>query len=192
MAKLYFKYGSMGCGKSLELIRAAYNYIERNQNILLLSSSLDDRYEKSVIKSRTGLHMPCKMINSDTNIIDIFSQQNKIKRIHCVLVDEVQFFNKEQIYQLSEIVDKFNTPVIAYGLRNDFKLEPFEGSMYLLTIADSISEIKSVCHCGKKATTNARIINGKIVKIGEQIQIGGNESYVSLCRKHFKEGKLES
>jgi len=190
MAKLYFKYGTMGSGKSLELIRSSYNYIEKNQNVLLLSSCLDDRHGKDKIASRTGVEMPCISLQRNSDIVTIFKNQNKNKKIDCVFVDESQFLTKEQVKQLTEIVDRYNTPVIAYGLRTDFRLEVFEGSKYLLSISDEIQEIKSVCHCGHKATINARIVDGKITTKGEQVQIGGNESYISLCRKHFKEGKI--
>lgn len=192
MAKLYFKYGTMGSGKSLEILRVAYNYIERGQNILLLTSSLDNRDGiNKKIKSRSGIEMDAISIDYDTNIIDIFIKSNLFNDINCVLVDESQFLKKIQVKQLSDIVDIYNIPVMCYGLKSDYRIEPFEGSSYLLSMADVIEEIKSICWCGKKATINTRILNGKIVKDGDQIQIGGNESYTSLCRKHFKECKLK-
>ena len=180
----------MGSGKSLEMIRVAYNYIERGQKILLLSSSLDNRYGENIVKSRTGIEMPCKSISDNTDITSIFINENIIKSVNCVLVDEAQFLKKQHIKQLSEIVDKYDTPVMCYGLRTDSKLCLFEGSMYLMAIADEISEIVSICTCGKKSIVNARIKNGKITTSGDQIEIGGNESYISLCRKCFKTGKL--
>lgn len=188
MAKLYFKYGTMGCGKSLEIIRCAYNYIEKGKSVLLLTSSLDNRYGSNTkIISRIGLEMDAIPIYDESDIIQIFNDESNID---CVFVDEVQFMNPKHIDQLSKIVDYYNVPVICYGLISDYQNNPFKGSSYLTAIADKIDEIKSICWCGKKATTNARILDGEIVRNGEQILIGGNNSYVSLCRKHFKEGKL--
>lgn len=190
MAKLYFKYGTMGSGKSLEILRVAYNYIERGQNILLLTSALDNRDGiNKKIKSRTGIEMDAISLFDDTNILEIFLKNNLINKINCVLVDESQFLKKYQVEQLSDIVDVYNIPVMCYGLKSDYRIQPFEGSSYLMSMADTIEEIKSVCWCGKKATINTRLLNGEIIKEGEQIQIGGNESYISLCRKHFKECK---
>lgn len=191
MAKLYFKYGTMGSGKSLELLRVAYNYIERKQNVLLLTSALDNRDNiNDKIKSRLGSEMSALSINDNTNILNIFLKENLKNKINCVLVDESQFLKKYHIKQLSDIVDIYDISVVCYGLKSDYKLQSFEGSSYLMTIADNIEEIKSICWCGKKSTVNARIKDNKIIKEGEQIQIGGNESYISLCRKHYKENKL--
>lgn len=189
MAKLYFKYGTMGSGKTLEILRAAYNYIERGQDVLLLTSALDYRFGSNTkIKSRVGLEMDATPIYDDTNIVDIFRES--LKNIKCVFVDESQFLKKNHIDNLLDIVDFYHCPVICYGLKSDYKNEPFEGSSYLMAVADVIEEIKSVCWCGKKATVNARIIDNKIVKGGNQILIGGNESYIALCRKHFKDNKI--
>lgn len=192
MAKLYFRYSAMNAGKSLHLISTAYNYEERGQNVLILTSSLDNRDGTNIVKSRVGIERKAISINNDSNIINIFEKQNNIKNINCVLIDESQFLNEKHILQLTDIVDEYKTPVICYGLRSDFKLKPFEGSIYLMALADSIEELKTICWCGKKATINARIVNGKITTSGNQIQIGGNESYISLCRKHFKERKLKA
>jgi len=186
MASLYFRYSSMNSGKSLDLLKVAFNYEEREQKILLLTSSLDDRYGTNKVKSRIGIERDAYGVSKEENILELFNY----KEYDCVLVDEVQFFSKEQIFQLSDIVDTYNIPVICYGLRSDFKQEPFEGSKYLMTIADKIEELKTICFCGKKATVNARVVDNKIVYDGEQVKIGGNESYVSVCRKHFKEGKF--
>jgi len=191
MAKLYFRYGAMNSGKSIDILKVAHNYEERGQKILLLTSALDDRYGVGKIKSRIGIEKDAIIINTDTNILDIIIKQLKTEDIKCVLVDEVQFFNKKQIFQLSDIVDYYNIPVICYGLRSDFMLDPFEGSKYLMTIADSIEEIKTICHCGKKASINTKVINDKVVTEGKQVEIGGNELYVSLCRKCYKEGKIK-
>lgn len=190
MAKLYFRYSAMNAGKSLNLISTAYNYEERGQDVLILTSNLDDRYGKNKVKSRVGVEREAISIKPETDVSSIFINEQLKKNISCVLVDEVQFFNKQQIKQLTEIVDKYDTPVITYGLRSDFRLEPFEGSTYLMAIADEIEELKTICWCGKKATINARVVDGKITTKGEQVQIGGNESYISLCRKHFKSGEI--
>lgn len=186
MAKLYFRYGAMGSGKSIDLLKVAYNYEERGQKVLILTSGIDDRYGVGKVKSRIGIEKEAIIIKEDTNIFNLV-----IDKVDCVLVDEVQFLTKDQIYQLSDIVDYLNIPVITYGLKSDFMLEPFLASKYLMVLADVIEEIPTVCWCGKRANVNARIVNGKIVKEGEQIQVGGNESYISLCRKHYKEGKIK-
>lgn len=189
MAKLFFRYSAMNAGKSLDLLKTCFNYEEREQNVLLLTSALDNRYGTNIIKSRIGIEREAISISDETNIIDVFkSQKNKID---CVLCDEVQFFKKHHIHELSDIVDTYNIPVICYGLRSDASLEAFEGSLYLMLICDEIEELKTICHCGKKATVNARICNNKIVTGGEQIQIGGNESYISLCRNCFKKGIIK-
>lgn len=190
MAKLYFRYSAMNAGKSLDLLKTAYNYEERGQKVLIFTSALDNRYGTNKIKSRVGLEKDAISIAEDTNILDTFVEKIREEKIHCVLCDEVQFYKKHHIKELTEIVDRYNTPVICYGLRSDFRLEPFEGSIYLMAVADIIEELKTVCWCGKKATINARIVDGKITTKGEQVQIGGNESYISICRKHFKEGKI--
>lgn len=189
MAKLYFRYGAMNSGKSIDIIKVDFNYKERGHNTLILNSSLDNRYGINKVASRIGVEVNAICVNVDTNILELFIKENNKKKINCVLVDEAQFFKKQQIYQLSNIVDDFNVPVICYGLRSDFQLKAFEGSETLFAICDVLEEIKTICWCGHKAIINARVIDGKIVKEGEQIQIGGNESYTSLCRKHYKEGK---
>jgi thymidine kinase len=185
MANLYFRYSSMNSGKSLDLLKVAFNYEERQQKVVILTSMLDTRDGINKISSRIGIERDAYGVKKYENILDLYDYSE----YDCVLVDEVQFFTKKQIYQLADIVDTYNIPVICYGLRSDFKLEPFEGSMYLMTIADKIEELKTICFCGRKATVNARIVDKKIVYDGSQVQIGGNESYVSVCRKHFKEGK---
>lgn len=186
MAKLFFRYSSMGAGKSLDLIRCNYNYLENNKKTLCFTSGKDDRYGIGKITSRTGLSVDAIPVYDDTNIFDIVK---KNKEISCVFADEVQFFSKQQIFQLSDIVDILNIPVICYGLRTDFKLEVFDGSKYIMGIADKIEELKTLCWCGKKAIINARIYNNKIVEDGEQIFIG-DVNYKPLCRKHFKEKKI--
>lgn len=191
MAKLFFRYSSMGAGKSLDLLKVSYNYEENNENILIFTSALDDRYGQGIVKSRVGLSKDAIPVDEKLNIYQyVESLKYDVKAI---LVDEAQFLNKEHIFQLSDIVDLLNIPVICYGIRSDFRLEPFEGSKYLMTIADSIEEIKTICsECkDKKAIVNARFENGKIVDKGDQVKVGGNETYRPLCRICFKKLKEE-
>jgi thymidine kinase len=190
MAKLYFYYSAMNAGKSTVLLQSSYNYQERGMDTLLFTPQIDVRQGKETISSRIGLHADAISFNTDFNLFDyVKMQKEKNPKLQCVLVDEAQFLNKKQILQLTDIVDNLNLPVLTYGLRSDFQGEAFEGSKYLLILADNLIEIKTICHCGRKATMNARIdATGKIIREGEQIQIGGNESYVAMCRKHFKGG----
>lgn len=185
----------MGSGKSIDLLKTSYNYKERGKKTLILTSSLDTRYGNCIVKSRIGIEEKAIGVSNDDSILEIFKlncieKKDNSPNIDCVLVDEVQFFNEKQIIELSDIVDIYNIPVIAYGLKSDFKQELFPGSKKLLCICDIIEIIPSICWCGKKATVNARIVNDKIVYSGDQILIGGNEQYMSLCRKHWKEGKI--
>jgi len=190
VAKLYFRYGAMGASKTANALMVEYNYIERNQIALLFKPSVDNRSGANIVKSRIGISKPARLIFDDTDIFKVVkSEVAKNIKINCIIIDEVQFLNKENIFQLSEIVDKLKIPVIAFGLRTDFRGELFEGSKWLFALADSIEEIKTVCFCGKKAIMNARIVEGKVIKTGEQIKIGGNEAYIALCRKHWKEGE---
>ncbi|MFT6836401.1 MAG: thymidine kinase [Francisellaceae bacterium] len=186
MAKLYFYYSTMNAGKSTALLQSAYNYEERGMSTLLFAPKLDDRYEQGKITSRIGLSSDALLYEKETNLEDLVKEQIDEKQIHCVFVDEAQFLTKKQVYQLSNIVDKYNIPVLAYGLRNDFQSEPFEGSKYLLTWSDELIEIKTICHCGRKANHVYRTHNEEVVTSGNQIQIGGNDQYVSVCRKHYK------
>jgi thymidine kinase len=185
MAKLYFRYSAMGAGKSLDLLKVAFNYKEKNKKYIILTSSLDNRFGDGVVASRIGIKAAAVTIDTKTNISYLIS---KYKNIDCVLIDEAQFLTKEQVNSLTYVVDEMNIPVICYGLRIDYRGEPFEGSCQLMALADTIEEIKTICHCGKKATMNMRIVDGKAVYDGEQVVIGGNESYVSVCRKHYHEG----
>lgn len=189
MAKLFFRYSTMNAGKSIDLLRCNHNYIENNKKTLCFTSAKDDRYGKGKITSRIGISIDAILIYDNTNIYDVVKKEEDIS---CVFVDEVQFLKKEHIFQLSNIVDELNIPVICYGLRSDYMLEAFEGSKYLMTISDQIEEIKTICfECkNKKAIINARIIDGKIITEGDQVIIGGNESYVPLCRKCFKRLKI--
>lgn len=191
MAQLFFKYSTMNAGKSIELIKVAYNYEERGKRVLCLTPAVDTRSEKGVISSRIGLERQAVPLEKDTNVLSIFLRENAKHEIACVLVDEGQFLTKQQVEQLVEIVDSCDVPVMVYGLKNDFKNELFEGSYYLLVYADKIEEIKAICWCGRKATMIARIVDGKFVKEGEQIMPGGNEMYISLCRKHYNDGRIK-
>ncbi len=190
MAQLYYRYSTMNAGKSIELIKVAYNYEERGKRVLVLTPSVDDRFGIGVIASRIGVTREAVAINEDTNILELFMKENKKSLIDCVLVDECQFLKKHHVQELVEIVDSCDVPVLAYGLKNDFKNELFEGSYYMLVYADKIEEIKTICWCGRKATMVARIVEGKFVKTGEQIVVGGNDMYISLCRKHYNDGRL--
>lgn len=187
MAKLYFYYSAMNAGKSTLLLQSSYNYQERGMDTLLLTPAIDDRYEKNKITSRIGL--TANAISFD-EVFDIFSFTKneclKNPNIKCILIDEAQFLTKEQVKQLTYITDTLAIPVLAYGIRSDFLGEPFIGSLYLLVWADNLIEVKTICHCGKKAIMNARVNDaGQVIKAGQQIQIGGNERYVAMCRKHF-------
>ena len=190
MALLYYRYSTMNAGKSIELIKVAYNYEERGQRVMTLLPAIDDRYGVGVITSRIGIQREAMLVKDDTNILELFLAEKEKGEIDCVLIDECQFLRKHHVEELIEIVDTFNVPVMAYGLKNDFRNQLFEGSYYMLIYADKIEEIKTICWCGRKATMVARVVDGKIVKQGEQIVIGGNDMYVSLCRKHYNDGRL--
>lgn len=187
MAKLFFYYSAMNAGKSTVLLQSAYNYQERGMDTLLFTPAHDKRHGEGKITSRIGLQADAVRFDRE---FDLYQHTQSIlttnSKLRCVLLDEAQFLTKLQVMQLARIVDQLDLPVLAYGLRSDFLGEPFEGSMYLLVWADNLIEIKTICHCGKKATMNARLdASGRVLTAGEQTMIGGNESYVSLCRKHF-------
>jgi len=188
MAKLYFYYASMNAGKSTTLLQADFNYRERGMATMLWTAQIDDRDRSGWINSRIGLAEPSRVYGRGT---DLFAQVNaRVLEgpLACVLVDEAQFLTPEQVWQLARVADELNVPVLCYGLRTDFQGELFPGSAILLGIADTLVELKAVCHCGRKATMNLRIDDqGNAVVEGEQIGIGGNESYVALCRRHFSE-----
>tara|TARA_E500000331_G_scaffold49992_1_gene43047 strand:+ start:156 stop:734 length:579 start_codon:yes stop_codon:yes gene_type:complete len=191
MAKLYFNYSSMNAGKSTMLLQANHNYQERGMSTIIYTSSVDDRYGKKEIVSRIGLKAESNIFSSDTNIYEEVISFNKDKRVDCVLIDEAQFLSKDQVAQLGQIVDNLDIPVLTFGIRTDFKGNLFEGSEYLLAWADNLKEIKTVCHCGRKATMVLRLDeNGNVLETGDQIEIGGNEKYVSICRKHFYEKNI--
>lgn len=188
MAKLIFRYGAMGASKTANALMVAYNYKERGQKAIIFKPEIDDRDKGGVVKSRCGIESKVVLIKVSDNIVDLLLKHKE--KIDCVIIDESQFLNKKQIEQLIEITDNHNIPTICYGLRTDFKGELFEGSKWLMCWADTIEEIKTICWCGKKATFNARLEDGKIIKHGEKIKIGGNESYIALCRKHWKKEEL--
>ena len=182
MAKLYFRYGAMGSSKTANAIMVRHNYLERGQRVLMLKPRLDNRDGETMIASRSGLRCECHFIED----LDRFN----VRDYDCLIVDEAQFLTRAQVERLVRVVDVDNVPVIAYGLRCDFRNELFEGSQWLLAWADTIEEVKTICWCGKKAVCNARVVDGKVTREGEQIVLGGSESYVSLCRRHWTQGKL--
>jgi thymidine kinase len=180
----------MNAGKTLELIKVAHNYEERGKRPLILTPRVDNRYGEDKVVSKAGLEREAIPFEAENNILDLFMAENNVRPVDCVLVDEGQFMQKHHVIELTEIVDGFDVPVMVYGLKNDFKNELFEGSQYLLLYADKIEEIKTICWCGRKATMVARVIDGQFVRKGEQVLVGGNEMYVSLCRKHYKDGMI--
>jgi thymidine kinase len=188
MAKLYFYYSSMNAGKSTSLLQSSYNYKERGLNTLVMAPELDNRYGVGKVTSRIGLESDATTFKTEIDLYELILQQHQHKALNCILIDEAQFLTKEQVFQLGEVTDRLKIPVLAYGLRTDFQGEPFEGSKYLLAWADNLKELKAICHCGGKATMVVRLDeNGNPIREGTQVQIGGNDSYISMCRKHFKE-----
>lgn len=191
MAKLHFYYSAMNAGKSTVLLQSSHNYNERGMDTLLYVPSLDDRYGVGNITTRLGLQVSAIAVEPDTHLFnDIASRTTQNNNIRCVLVDEAHFLTKMQVEHLARVTDELNIPVLTYGLRTDFRAEPFEGSLYLLALADVLIEIKTICHCGRKATMNMRIDReGRAVREGKQVEIGGNERYVATCRRHFRLGQ---
>jgi thymidine kinase len=188
MAQLYFRYGSMGSSKTANALMVAYNYEEKGQKALLAKPALDNRDGDGVMSSRIGLSRPCISVERLMKM-----SREEICAYDCVIVDEAQFCTKEQIAHLTDIVDDYDVPVICYGLRTDFQRNLFEGSLWLLAWADKIEEVKTVCWCGRKADFVARFDeNGVMVTEGSQVQLGGNDSYVSVCRKHHKLGQIHA
>lgn len=188
MASLIFTYAAMNAGKSASLLTAAHNYKERGMGVLVLKPVIDTRDSKGEIVSRIGIRQDANIITKDMDIFEFYKWAAAQKDIHCVFVDEAQFLTTEKVYQLSRIVDVYNVPVMAYGLRTDFKGNLFEGSQALMAIADKLVELKGVCHCGKKATMVARVTeDGLPITDGSQIEIGDTDRYVSLCRKHWND-----
>lgn len=190
MAQLFFKYGAMNSGKTIEILKVAHNYEEQNKPVIIMTSGVDTRAGVGKVSSRIGLEREAVPIYKTDNVYD------KVKGINahanCVLIDEAQFLTKENVFQLAKIVDDLHIPVMAFGLKNDFKNELFEGSKYLLLYADKLEEMKTICwFCAKKATMNLRFHDNKPVYEGEQVQIGGNESYYPVCRRHYYNTPLD-
>jgi thymidine kinase len=187
MAKLYFSYSTMNAGKSTVLLQASHNYGERGMKTMLFTAELDNRSKVGNISSRIGLSEKASTFNNDDNLFSSVEERLSTDKISCVFVDEAQFLTEKQVWELSDVVEILNIPVMCFGLRTDFQGKLFEGSSSLLAIADELKEIKTICHCGKKANMVVRVdSNGKVLKEGAQIEIGGNEKYISLCRKHWK------
>jgi len=203
MASLYFHYSTMNAGKSTHALTTAFNYKERNMRTLLVKPAVDSR-EQGVIASRIGISETCCLVEPHEMISHLLTPQTKLYgvleqhkhfdfKIDCVIVDEAQFLTAEQVYDLTKITDLYNIPVMCYGLRTDFQGKMFEGSKALFELADKLVEIKTICWCGKKATMVVRTdSNGDVIRDGEQVVIGGNECYISLCRKHFKSGQTHN
>ncbi len=188
MAQLYFYYSAMNAGKSTSLLQSAYNYKERGMESVIFTASIDNRYGKGKVTSRIGLSQDADIFSNSCNLFTMMEQKLSNGPVHCVLIDECQFLTKEQVKQLSRVVDDLNVPVLCYGLRTDFMGEPFEGSLYLMSWADKLIELKTVCHCGRKATMVVRTDSeGRALNSGSQVEIGGNERYVSMCRQHFSQ-----
>ena len=188
MAKLYFYYASMNAGKSTTLLQADFNYRERGMRTMLFTAAIDDRFAAGKITSRIGLASDATLFDADTDLAEQVAAQHSDLPVACVLVDEAQFLSAAQVDQLAYLADSTGIPVLAYGLRTDFQGRLFPGSARLLALADALVEIKSVCECGRKATMNLRVdAAGKAVANGAQTEIGGNDRYVALCRRHFVE-----
>lgn len=191
MAKLYFRYGAMGSSKTANALMVRYNYLEKGQQVVMLKPRMDTRDPEHVLRSRSGLEGSCQFVE------DFLAQVADWEReawydCAAVIVDEAQFLTEKQVDQLSELVDVFGIPVLCYGLRTDFQSHFFEGARRLMEIADVIEQVPTVCWCGKRAHFNARVRDGKIVREGAQVEVGGNELYMSLCRRHFKLGQLHA
>jgi thymidine kinase len=198
MAKLFFRYSAMGAGKTLDLLKVAYNYNDRGQQALIITSSVDKRAGDNKVKSRIGLDKEAISTNIQDDLFKLIEKENLHKKISCVLIDEIQFFSVDQINQIANVVDILNIPVICYGLRSDYCGRAFASSAHLLVIADTIEELKTICHCGKKATFNMLVQNGKAIKDGTPIIVDDqnlktkDRFYISVCRKHWKEGDYGS
>ena len=190
VAQLFFRYGAMNSGKTIEILKVAHNYEEQDKQVIILTSGLDDRDEVGYVSSRIGMKRKALPVFSQTNIYDEVVKHNA--DADCILIDEAQFLQKHHVLELTKIVDELGIPVMTFGLKNDFRNELFEGSKYLLLYADKIEEMKTICwFCQKKATMNLRVHNNQPVYAGEQIQIGGYEAYYPVCRRHYFNPDLE-
>lgn len=193
MAKLYFYYSSMNAGKSTVLLQSSYNYRERGLHTLMFVPAIDNRAGVGRIQSRIGLAADANAFAAGDDLLERVRAEHAARPLACVLVDEAQFLSREQARQLCEVVDVLAIPVLCYGLRTDFQGNLFEGSAALLAWADTLTEIKTICHCGRKATMVLRVdADGRVVREGAQIEIGGNARYISVCRRHFKEGRAHA
>ena len=191
MAALHFIYSTMNAGKSTALLQASHGYRERGLQTMVFTSSKDDRYGESEVVSRVGLRSPAHTYSEADNILKMVHDENEKHELSCILIDEAQFLTKDQVKQLGKIVDELKITVMAFGIRTDFQGELFEGSKYLLAWADKLKELRAVCHCGSKATMIVRVSeDGSIMRSGDQVEIGGNERYLSLCRKCFYSGTI--
>lgn len=187
MAQLYFYYSAMNAGKSTSLLQSSFNYNERGMKTTIYTAELDNRYGVGKVTSRVGLEADARLFNNDTDLFWEISNNP----VDCILVDEAQFLTRMQVIELTRVADELDIPVLCYGLRTDFRGELFEGSNSLLALADKLVELKTICHCGRKASMVLRVNNGKPIYQGEQIVIGGNDSYVSVCRKHYFLGVIK-
>ncbi|THF54233.1 thymidine kinase [Allorhizobium terrae] len=188
MAKLYFNYAAMNAGKSTMLLQASYNYQERGMRTVILVAALDDRAGRGKVASRIGLSSDAHTFEADTNLFETVKAMHEQEAIACVFVDEANFLSAPHVWQLARIADRLHIPVMTYGLRTDFQGNLFPASELLLGIADELREIRTICHCGRKATMNARFdANGEVIREGAQIDVGGNEKYESFCRLHWDE-----
>ena len=193
MGKLYFRYGAMGSSKTANALMVRYNYMEKGQKAILLKPKTDDRDGEHTVKSRMGLSEEATLVEDFLDEVTnkwFTGKSDEWKELDCVIVDEAQFLTEEQVDILAEVVDKYDLPVICYGLRTDFTSHLFPGSKRLMEIANYIEEVPTVCWCGRRAHFNARVSDGRIVRSGEQVMVGGNESYISLCRRHFLTGEI--
>lgn len=192
MANLFFYYSSMNAGKSTTLLQASFNYRERGMETLLMTVAFDNRFGEGKIASRIGLEAPALLFDANTDMTALILEQVEKGKVDCVLIDEAQFLSKDQVWQLSDIADMHGIPVLCYGIRTDFQGQLFEGSKWLLAWADKLNELKTICHCGRKAGMVLRVDeDGKPVREGAQVEIGGNDRYVPVCRRHFKEAMDE-
>lgn len=188
MAQLYFYYSAMNAGKSATLLQSAFNYQERGMQPLLFTAAIDNRYGQGKISSRIGLDADAHLYDNQTSLFEHVAAILSQDKVDCLLIDESQFLTKQQVLELTDVVDKLRIPVLCYGLRTDFRGELFEGSQYLLAWADKLVELKTVCHCGRKASRVIRQdAEGNAIADGDQVVIGGNERYVSVCRRHYKQ-----
>lgn len=191
MAKLYFYHAAMNAGKSTVLLQSAHNYRERGMDVMLLTSSIDDRYGKGNIASRIGLKSKAELYDDKTNLWILISKVLEERKLSCILLDEAQFLKDSQVRQLAKVVDRYAIPVLAYGLRTDFLGKLFPGSAELMALAEELIEIKTICRCGRKAMMNARLNeDGRMVTTGNQIEVGGNDRYEAVCRRCYMQKSL--